>query len=138
MTRSGHVAGRPPLGSIAAGSSRSAAQPGVSGLAGKAALGLIGLGVAGHMLRSRRFRERVIVGAIVLGALRGIGQESRANSFERLSAWNKRQVERLELKAEQQTAHLALEAGRQTRHLERKARRQARHVHPGPGEGQQA
>ena len=138
MTRSGHVAGRPPLGSIAAGGSRPAARPGVSGLAGKAALGLIGLGVVGHVLRSPRFHERVIVGAIVLGALRGIGQESRANSFERLSAWNKRQVERLELQAEQQTAHLALEAERQTRHLERKARRQARHVHPGPGEGQQA
>ena len=137
MTRSGPGAGRPPLANIATGS-RPAAQPGDSGFGGKAVLGVIGLGVVVHVLRSRRFYERVIVGAIVLGALRGIGQESRANSFERLSAWNKRQVERLELQAEQQTAHLALEAERQTRHLERKARRQARHVHAGPGEGQQA
>jgi hypothetical protein len=85
------------------------------------------------VLRSPRFHERVIVGAIVLGALRGLGQESRANSFARLAAWNKRQVQLLERKAEKQTARLALEAERQTRHLERKARRQARRVHPGPG-----
>ena len=116
-----------------AGGSRPAAQSGDLGFAVKAALGLVGLGVVGHVLRSPRFHERVIVGAIVLGALRGLGQESRANSFARLAAWNKRQVERLELKAEQQTAHLALEAGRQTRHVERKASRQARHVHAGEG-----
>jgi hypothetical protein len=124
MTRSGHVAGRPPLGNIAAGSSRSAAQPGVSGLAGKAALGLIGLGVVGHVLRSRRFRERVIVGAIVLGALRGLGQENRASAFERLTAWNKRQVQRLERKAERQARRLE----RKARRLKRKAERQARRL----------
>jgi hypothetical protein len=118
---------------MAAGSSRPAAQSGDLGFAVKAALGLVGLGVVGHVLRSPRFHERVIVGAIVLGALRGIGQESRANTFDRLVAWNKRQVERLELQAEQQTGRLALEAERQTRHLERKARRQARHVHAGQG-----
>ena len=132
MSRAGQGAGRPSLASMAGGS-RPAAQSGDLGFAVKAALGLVGLGVVGHVLRSPRFHERVIVGAIVLGALRGIGQESRANSFARLAAWNKRQVERLELKAEQQTAHLALEAGRQTRHVERKASRQARHVHAGEG-----
>ena len=133
MSRAGQGAGRPTLATRAAGSSRPAAQSGDLGFAVKAALGLVGLGVVGHVLRSPRFHERVIVGAIVLGALRGIGQESRASSFARLAAWNKRQVERLELRAEQQTARLALEAERQTRHLERKARRQARHVHAGQG-----
>ena len=116
MSRSGQGAGRPPLASIATGS-RSAAQPGDSGFAGKAVLGLIGLGVVGHMLRSRRFHERVIVGAIVLGALRELGQENRAITFERVAAWNKRQVQLLERKAE-----------RQARRLERKARRQTRHL----------
>ena len=91
---------------MAAGSSRSAAQSGDLGFAVKAALGLVGLGVVGHVLRSPRFHERVIVGAIVLGALRGIGQESRANSFARLAAWNKRQVELLEHKAERQARHV--------------------------------
>jgi hypothetical protein len=43
------------------------------------ALGLVGLGVVVHMLRSRRFYERAIIGAIVLGALRGLGQENRAS-----------------------------------------------------------
>ena len=133
MSRSGQGAGRPPLADIAAGSSRPAGQPGDSGLAGKAALGLVGLGVVGHMLRSRRFQERLILGAVALGALRGLGQVSRANAFARLTAWNQRQVELLELKAERQTGRLALKAEQQTGHLERKARRQARRHHSGQG-----
>ena len=124
MTRSGQGGGRPPLAVIAAGSSRSAARPGDSGFAGKAALGLVGLGVVGHVLRSRRFYERVIVGAIVLGALRGLGQENRASTMARLRAWNKRQVQLLERKAERQARRLE----RKARRLERKAERQARRV----------
>ena len=120
MSRSGQGAGRPPLASIAAGSSRSVTQPGDSGFAGKAALGLIGLGVVGHVLRSRRFHERVIVGAIVVGALRGLGQENRASAFERVAAWNDRQVQRFERKAERQVRHFE----RKARRLERKAKRQ--------------
>ena len=123
MTRSGQGAGRPPLANIAAGS-RPAAQPGDSGFAGKAVLGLVGLGVVGYVLRSRRFYERVIVGAIVLGALRGLGQENRASAFERVAAWNKRQVQRLERKAERQARRLE----RKARRLERKAERQARRL----------
>jgi len=53
-------------------------------LAGKAALGLVGLGVVGHMLRSRRFHERVIVGAIVLGRCEGW---DRRTGPARSSAW---------------------------------------------------
>jgi hypothetical protein len=85
---------------------------------------MVGLGVVGHMLRSRRFYERLIVGAIVLGALRGLGQENRASAFERLSAWNKRQVQLLERQAERQARRLEREA----RRLERKAKRQARRL----------
>ena len=124
MTRSGQGAGRPPLANIAADSSRSAAQPGDSGFAGKAVLGLVGLGVIGHVLRSRRFYERVIVGAIVLGGLRGLGQENQASAFERLAAWNKRQVQLLERKAERQARGLE----RKARRLERKAKRQTRRL----------
>ena len=104
-------------------------------MGGKAVLGLIGVGVAGHVLRSRRFQERVIVGAIVLGALRGLGQETRVSTFERLAAWNKRQVQLFERKAERQARHLERKARRlkrkaerQARHLERKAKRQARRL----------
>ena len=124
MTRSGQGAGRPPLANIAADSSRSAGQPGDSGFAGKAVLGLVGLGVIGHVLRSRRFYERVIVGAIVLGGLRGLGQENQASAFERLAAWNKRQVQLLERKAERQARGLE----RKARRLERKAKRQTRRL----------
>ena len=45
MSGPGQDAGRPPLAIIAAGSSRSAAQPGDSSFDGRAALGLVGLGV---------------------------------------------------------------------------------------------
>ena len=123
MTRSAQGAGKPPLASITAGS-RSAGQPGDAGLAGKVAPGLIGLGVVGHVLRSRRFYERVIVGVIVLGALRGLGEENRASAFERVAAWNKRQVQRFERKAERQARRLE----RKARRLERKAERQARRL----------
>src|ERR1700722_2814985 len=109
MSRAGQGAGRPSLANMAAGSSRPAAQSADLGFAVKAALGLVGLGVVGHVLRSPRFHERVIVGAIVLGALRGIGQEGRASTFDALAARNQGQVELLELQAEEQTGRLALE-----------------------------
>jgi hypothetical protein len=124
MTRSGQGAARPPLANIAAGVSGSPARPGDSGFAGRAALGLVGLGVVVHVLRSRRFQERVIVGAIVLGALRGLGQENRASAFERLAAWNKRQVKFLQHQAQRQARRLE----RKARRLERKARRHARRL----------
>jgi hypothetical protein len=100
MTRAGQGAGVPPRASIAAGRSRSAAQQGDLSFDGKAALALVGLGVVVTVLRSRRFYERVITGVVVLEALRGWGQASRASAFERLVAWNKWQVERLEREAE--------------------------------------
>jgi hypothetical protein len=65
-------------------------------------VGLVALGLARHLLRSRRFQEGVAVTAIALEALRGIGKENRASMTARLSAWNKRQVERLERETERQ------------------------------------
>jgi hypothetical protein len=102
MSRSGQGAGR------AAGSP--AAQPGDSGFKGRATLGLVGLGVAGHVLRSRRFYERVAVAAIVVAALRRMGQENTASTMQRLVAVNKRAVQR------------------EMHQLEHKAKRQARAV----------
>jgi hypothetical protein len=52
------------------------------------------------MLRSRRLYERAAFAAIVVGALAGMGQENRAKSVARLTAWVKRQDERLEHKVE--------------------------------------
>jgi len=101
MSRSGQGAGRPPL-AIAAGSSRSAAQPGDSGFDGQMALGLVGLGVVGHVLRSRRFYEKVAVAAIVLGALKGIGHDNQVSTMARLQAWDKREIQRLQRKAQRQ------------------------------------
>ena len=101
MSRSGQDAGRPPLASIAAGS-KSAAQPGDSGFNVQATLGLVGLGMVGHVLRSRRFYEKVAVAAIVLGALKGIGHDNQVSTMARLQAWDKREIQRLQRRAQRQ------------------------------------
>jgi hypothetical protein len=124
MTRPGQGAEKPAQADIAAGSSGSAAQAGDSGLEGKAAMGLVGLGMVGHVLRSRTFYEKVVVAAIVVGALRGLGQESRASTFQRLSAWDQRQAQRLQRHAKGQARRVK----RKARRLERKAKRQARRL----------
>ncbi|HEY1344670.1 MAG TPA: hypothetical protein VGF54_06790 [Streptosporangiaceae bacterium] len=67
-----------------------------------AALRMVALATAVHMLRSRRFYQRVITIVIALGALRRIGQENQASTMARLAAWDKRQVQRLERKAKRQ------------------------------------
>jgi hypothetical protein len=59
---------------------------------------VLGLALFVHMLRSRRLYERAAFAAVLVGALAGMGQESRAKSFERLAAWIKRQDARVERK----------------------------------------
>lgn len=124
MAPSGRGAGQPPAAITARGSSGSASRPGAPGRGSKVVMGLVALGLARHVLRSRRFQEGVAVTAIALGALRGIGQENRASTMARLSAWDKRQVQLLERQAE-----------RQVQRLERQAQRHARAV---KGAGQMA
>ena len=120
MSRSRQSAARPPPANIAAGSSRSAARPGDSGFDAQVALALVGLGVVGHVLRSRRFYEKVAVAAIVLGALRGIGHDNRVSTLARLQAWDKREVQRLERKAKREVQGLERKAKREIQRLERK------------------
>ena len=63
---------------------------------------LIALGAVAHILRSRRFYERVGIVAVVLAALGKISQENQASTRARLAAWDKRQVQRVERKAKAQ------------------------------------
>jgi hypothetical protein len=108
MARSGQGAGEPSQAIVAEGSSSPAPRPGASGLDTKMSLntkmtwGLVGLGLVGHMLRSRRFYETVAVAAIAVGSLRKIGQQSTASTTARLQAWDKRQRQRLERQARRQ------------------------------------
>jgi hypothetical protein len=106
MARSGPGAGKPPVAITAPGSSGPALRPGAPGGGDKVVVGLVALGLARHVLRSRRFQQGVAMTAIALGALRGIGQENRAGMMVRLSAWNKRQVQCLERQAERQARAL--------------------------------
>jgi len=64
--------------------------------------GLVGLGLVGHMLRSRRFYETVAVTAIAVGSLRQIGQQNGADMMARLAAWNQREMQRMERQAQRQ------------------------------------
>jgi hypothetical protein len=102
MARSGPGTGKSPVAITAPGSNGSAPRPRAPGRGGKVVVGLVALGLARHVLRSRGFQEGVAVTAIALGALRGIGRENRTSMMARLSAWNNRQVQRLERQAERQ------------------------------------
>jgi len=93
-----------------------------SGRSYKATWRLVGLAVLGQMLRSRRFYEKVALAAVVLAALSGLGQESRARAFGRLVAWNKGQIQLLERKAEREAGLLERKAQRQAKRLAGKAR----------------
>ncbi len=110
MARSGRKARRPPEAMTPAGSSVAAQQSQASGFGTWAALRVIGLAMLGQLLRSRRFYERVAVGAIVLAALARISRENRAGMLARLAAWNKREAQRLERQAERQGRRLVRRA----------------------------
>jgi hypothetical protein len=56
----------------------------------KVVMAMIGLAVLAHLVRDRRSRENAIVVVIGLAAVAGLGRASRARSFERLAAWDKR------------------------------------------------
>ena len=94
-----------------------------SGPGTRLALRLIGLALLGRTLRSRRFYERMAVGAIVLAALGRISQENRASTLERLAAWNKRQAQLIERQAERQAQRIEREAERAERHGKRLVRK---------------
>ena len=102
MAGSGQGAGEPLQAIVAEGSSSGVSRPGASGLDSKMTWGLVGLGLVGHMLRSPRFYETVVVAVIAVGSLRQVGQQNRASMTARLSAWDKRQMQRLERRAQRQ------------------------------------
>src|SRR5215472_18455592 len=90
-----------------------------SGRGTRLALRLIGLALLGHMLRSRRFYERMAVGAIVLAAVRGINKQSRASTYARVAAWNTKQTQNIERRAARTAQHIERRAERTAHHIER-------------------
>jgi len=103
---------------------RQSRQARTSGPGTRLALRLIGLALLGHMLRSRRFYERMAFGAIVLAAFRGINQQSRANTYARLAAWNTKQTQNIERRAERTAQNIERRAEREGKRLARKAKGQ--------------
>jgi len=51
---------------------------------------MIGLALAARLARDTRTYEPVIIAVIVFVAVAGLGRASRARSFARLAAWDKR------------------------------------------------
>ena len=101
MSRSAQDARRSARAITPAGSN--APEPRSPGFDQRMTTRLVWLAMIHHMLRSRRFYERVAVAVIALRALRQMGQENRASAMARLAAWNKREMQRLERKAQQQS-----------------------------------
>lgn len=56
----------------------------------QAAIVIIGLAVAARLARDPRTYAPVIVAVIAVAAMAGLGRASRARTFERLAAWDKR------------------------------------------------
>jgi hypothetical protein len=98
MSRSVERASRPQL-AIAPASSPPALRPSILGTDQQAALRLVGLAMAGRVLRNRRLYERLLVAAIVAAALAGISKENGLNAITRLVAWNARELQRIDRKA---------------------------------------
>jgi hypothetical protein len=86
----------------AAGGSGPARRAAAANAHHRTAMRMIALATMTHMLRSRRFYQRVITIAVVLRALGQVSQENQASTMARLAAWDKRQVQRLERKAKRQ------------------------------------
>ena len=101
MAGSGQVARAAPDAMTPAGSAAPGQQAPTSGFDQQMAQRLVRLGLLRQMLRSRRTYERLALVFIVVGALRGLGQENRASTMARLSAWNKRELDRIERKAKE-------------------------------------
>lgn len=99
MTRSRQDPRIPPQALSPAGSSGPAPRSPNPSAGNQTAIRVVGLAVLVHMLRSRRLYERAAFAAVVLAALAGLNQESRAKTIARLTAWEKRQEDRLERKA---------------------------------------
>ncbi len=51
---------------------------------------IVGLGLAARLARDPRTHAAVIVTVIAVAALAAMGRDSRAQSFARLAAWDKR------------------------------------------------
>jgi hypothetical protein len=102
MTSSRPNARTPPGAMTAAGGSGPARRAGAANANHRTAMRMIALATVTHVLRSRRFYQRVITIAVVLRALGQIGQENQASTMARLAAWDKRQVQRFERKAKRQ------------------------------------
>jgi hypothetical protein len=67
-----------------------AGQPRRAGTRPHMAVVIVGLGLAARLARDPRTYEAAIVAVIAVAAVAGMGRASRANSFARLAAWDKR------------------------------------------------
>jgi hypothetical protein len=69
-----------------------ASQPGKANSGRHMSMVVIGLAMVARIMRDPRTHEAAIVAVIAVAAVTGLGKASRAKSFARLAAWDKRRT----------------------------------------------
>ncbi len=110
-----------PPSPAAAGSSQARPSPATS-LDNRLVAVLIGARIAANILRSPRFYQALVVAAVGSVALARIGKEDQASAFQRIAAWDARQLERFQHQQERRSGRVARKAEHQVRRLERKTK----------------
>lgn len=106
----------------AAGSSSQARPSPATSLDNRLVAVLIGARIAANILRSPRFYQALVVAAVGSVALARIGKEDQASAFQRIAAWDARQLERFQHQQERRSGRVARKAEHQVRRLERKTK----------------
>ena len=111
----------PPSPPTAASSGQARPSPATS-LDNRLVAVLIGARIAANILRSPRFYQALVVAAVGSVALARIGKEDQASAFQRIAAWDARQLERFQHQQERRSGRVARKAEHQVRRLERKTK----------------
>jgi hypothetical protein len=119
MTTSARDAGEAPESATAAGGS---GQARATSLDNRVVAVLIGARIAANILRSPRFYQALVVAAVASVAVARIGKEDQASAFQRIAAWDTRQLQRFQHQQERRAGRVARKAEHQVRRLERKTK----------------
>jgi hypothetical protein len=111
-----------PQSSASADSSSQARPSPATSLDNRLVAVLVGARIAANILRSPRFYQALVVAAIGSVAVARIGKEDQASAFQRIAAWDARQLERFQHQQERRAGRVARKAEQQVRRVERKTK----------------
>jgi hypothetical protein len=111
-----------PPSPAAAGSSGQLRPSPATSLDNRVAMVLIGARMAANILRSPRFYQALVIAAVGSVAVARIGKEDQASAFQRIAAWDARQLQRFQHQQERRAGRVARKGEQQVRRLERKTK----------------